>query len=80
MKFYMTLGSGQPYYPGYFVCIADNELEARQLTSAVLNSRWCGTYDALDKVHPMDRLQRGYITKEYGITVTNEILMEPLDE
>jgi hypothetical protein len=46
----------------------------------VLNSRWCGTYDALDKVHPMDRLQRGYITKEYGITVTNEILMEPLDE
>jgi hypothetical protein len=80
MKFYMTLGDGQPYYPGYFVCIADDENEARQLTSDCLDNRWCGTYESLSQVHPMDRLQRGYITKEYGITVTNEILMEPLDE
>ncbi|MCX5637111.1 MAG: hypothetical protein NTX52_05395 [Planctomycetota bacterium] len=76
MKFYMTLGSGQPYYPGYFVCIADNENEARQLTSEALNNRWCGTYDTLDQIHPNNRIQWGYITKEYGITITSTLLME----
>lgn len=69
MKFYMTLGSGQPYYPGYFTCIADNELEARQLTHQLLDGRWCGTYDSFDKVHELDRIPRGIITKEYGLEV-----------
>jgi hypothetical protein len=80
MKFYMTLGDGQPYYPGYFVCIADNELEARQLTSDCLNNRWCGTYDSLDKVHPLDRLQRGYITKEHGLDITNYLFIRGQNE
>jgi hypothetical protein len=70
MKFYMTLGSGQPYYPGYFVCIADDELEARRLVSRYLNNRGCSIYDNLSKVHPADSIQRGYITKEYGLEIT----------
>jgi hypothetical protein len=73
MKFYMTLGSGQPHYPGYFVCIADNELEARQLTSHCLNNRWCSTYHNFSDVNKMDRIQRGYITKEYGMTLTDGV-------
>jgi hypothetical protein len=73
MKFYMTLGSGQPHYPGYFVCIADNELEARQLTSDVLNNRWCGTYHNFSDLHKLDRIQRGYITKEHRIILADGI-------
>ena len=59
--YYMTLGSGQPFYPGYFECIARDENEARHLTSEVLKGRWCSTYLALREVHPQDRIYRGYI-------------------
>ena len=27
--FYMTLAVGQPYYPGYFKCIAKDKYDAR---------------------------------------------------
>ena len=72
MKFYITPGSGQPYYPGYFVCIADDVIMACNLATTVLNSRWCGIYESLDKIHPFDRIQRGYITKQYGLTETQK--------
>ena len=62
--FYMTVGSGQPYYPGYFVAHAVNENDARQMTYKALNGRWCSTYDSLDKVHPLDRIYRGDIYKD----------------
>jgi hypothetical protein len=62
--YYMTLGSGQPYYPGYFECIAHNENEARHLTSEVLKGRWCGTYLSLREVNPKDRIYRGYINAD----------------
>jgi hypothetical protein len=73
MKFYMTLGSGQPHYPGYFVCIANDEAEARKLTSIVLNNRWCGTYHNFSDLHKLDRIQRGYITEKHGLTFTDGI-------
>jgi hypothetical protein len=59
--FYMTLGSGQPYYPGYFLCIAEDENIARIQTSHALNGRWCSTYESLEDVHPYNRIYRGYI-------------------
>lgn len=62
----MTLGSGQPYFPGYFVCSAKDEIEARGLTSKALNNRWCGTHRTIDEVHRLDRIYRGYID-ENGI-------------
>lgn len=62
-EFYMTLGTDQPYYPGYFICYAKDENTARLYTSSALNGRWCGTYDLLDKVHPNDRNLRGIITQ-----------------
>jgi hypothetical protein len=60
-KYYMTLGSGQPYYPGYFECEAENEQTARLMTSHALKGRWCGTHRSLDEVHPLDRIFRGTI-------------------
>jgi len=60
-NFYMTLGSGQPYYPGYFICEAENESKARELTSKTLNNQWCGTYYSLEEVYPNDRVYRGTI-------------------
>lgn len=60
-KYYMTLGSGQPHYPGYFVCEAESEVGARMMTNRALNGRWCGTYESLDQVHPNDRVCRGTI-------------------
>ena len=68
-KFYMTLGDGQPYYPGYFICYADDEYEASIMTSNALNGRWCGTYYSLDKLHPDDRILRGTITNERNLEV-----------
>ena len=65
--FYMTLGEGQPYYPGYFKCIAKDEYDARELTYDALEGRWCGTYDALIKVHASDRIYRGYINYPDGL-------------
>ena len=62
----MTLGSGQPYYPGYFICEAEDEGYARRLTSKALNNRWCSTYEIFEELHPMDRIYRGTIT-ENGI-------------
>jgi hypothetical protein len=69
-KFYMTLGSGQPHYPGYFIAIAANEYSARLLTSNALNERWCSTYEEFDEIHPMDRIYRGEIT-ENGIVLSS---------
>lgn len=63
-KFYMTLGRGQPLYPGYFICEADNESHASKLTYETLDGRWCNTYLTLDDVHPMDRIYRGTITEQ----------------
>ena len=67
----MTLGSDQPHYPGYFTCIADNEIEARKLTSKYLNNKWCGTYESLGEINILDRIPRGLITKEYGLEIFN---------
>jgi len=64
--FYMTLGSGQPHFPGYFTCEADTEVGARMMTHRALNGRWCSTYDSLDSVHPMDKIFRGTID-ELGV-------------
>ena len=64
MKFYMTLGQGQPYYPGYFVCEANDEYEAMRMTAKALNGRWCSTHDRLETVHHLDRIYRGVITEE----------------
>jgi hypothetical protein len=60
-NFYMTLGEGQPYHPGYFICVAENEHAAREMTSKVLNGRWCGTYHNFNAVHPADRILKGII-------------------
>jgi hypothetical protein len=65
MIFYMTLGSGQQYYPGYFECEAESEAGARMMTHRALNGRWCGTYESLEDLHPLDRIYRGTID-EYG--------------
>ena len=67
-QFYMTLGSGQPYYPGYFIAYARDEAEARFLTSKALNNRWCSTYEKFEDIHPLDRIYRGGIL-ESGLEV-----------
>lgn len=60
--FYMTLGIGQPYYPGYFEVDTENENQARAVTAKALNRRWCGTYEKLEDVHPWNKICRGEIT------------------
>ena len=65
--FYMTLAVGQPYYPGYFECIAEDEYDARELTHDALDGRWCSTYYALIEVHPLDRIYCGYINYPDGL-------------
>lgn len=57
----MTLGNGQPGFPGYYVCFAENESEARMKTNKELNGRWCGMYECLEDIHPFDRIYLGDI-------------------
>lgn len=66
MNYYMTLGSGQPHYPGYFICEAESKVSARMMTHRALNGKWCGIYESLDQVHPDDRIYRGTID-EFGV-------------
>ena len=67
-QYFMTLGSGQPYYPGYFIAYARDENEARFLTSKALNNLWCGTYEKFEDLHPFDRIYRGDIL-ESGLVI-----------
>ena len=58
---YVTLGSGQPYYPGYFECRTDDKSTARDMANKALNGRWCSIYETLEDIHQADENYRGYI-------------------
>lgn len=66
-KYYITLGSGHPYYPGYFESIGSDENEARHWAFIYLDNRYCTSYTSLDDIHPLDRIYRGTLT-EAGIS------------
>lgn len=60
--YFVTLGFGQPFSPGYFEVKAETENEARVIANERLDRRWCGIYFSLDEVHELDRVYRGTLT------------------
>ena len=73
-EFYITLRCGQPYYPGYFIVHAENELSARAMAFKHLNGKWCSTYEKMEDVHPLDRIYRGDIYERSLELTKNECL------
>jgi hypothetical protein len=69
--FYITLGSGQPFFPGFFAVIARNHNEASKLAEKFLNGHWCGLYESRDQLHELDNVYRGTIDFD-GIVLDGE--------
>ncbi len=69
-EFFASLGSGQPFYPGYFKVIASGETrnEAESKVRAALrrelDNRWCMLYASVEALHPLDRTPRGLINAD----------------
>ena len=64
-KYYITVAQSQPHGPGYFTVNAEDENKARQLTFKALGDRWCSSYLEFADVHPLDRIYRGNINKDF---------------
>ena len=62
---YGTFGTGQPYYPGYFIIEVEAETKsaaqlcAQHRMNAGVGNKWCRLYDSLEAVHEGDRIFRG---------------------
>lgn len=73
MKFFITSASNMPLGAGYVEIEADDRDHARHLAFTHMpDGRWSFDYKALDDVHPMDRVCRGYITELTGFRSTKE--------
>lgn len=60
--YFVTLGCGQPFSPGYFEIEAETEIEAREIAFERLKNRYCGLYFQLEDIHELDRIYRGTLT------------------
>ena len=76
-RFYATFGSGQPFFPGYMVIPTPDEGIARRAINAFVNGRWCGTYESLSQVHPLDRYYRGTLIPTNEPPYFLELIQDP---
>lgn len=60
--YYITVRSGQPFYPGYFKVTAENETKAKASLTKVLGYNWCQLYYPMEDLLIVDSIKRGSIT------------------
>lgn len=71
-EFYVTIGTGQPYFPGYFAIHTSDVCTARLLARQFLNNRYCTVYKCFESLHELDSIKRGDIYKDRMELIENE--------